>query len=70
MMTNARLRVLKSNLTRAKNSNDPVKILQVCSSALSEFSRDGYPDCWHLWERAKYDAEYELSRQNWRRTAY
>ena len=50
------LKAHKSALTRAKKIG-PEKVIEVCNLALKDFEENGYPDCWHLWEMAKYDAE-------------
>jgi hypothetical protein len=49
-------RRLKSNLTRALNSCDPVRVLAACLEARTHFQRDGYPDDWHCWQRAADEA--------------
>lgn len=48
---------LKSKLTRAKNTKDPDKITKACDEAFAVFEAKGYPDNWHMWERAKDDAQ-------------
>lgn len=50
------LPALKSKLTRAKNSGDPLQIIAVCDAALDLFQDQGYPDCWHRWEAARNSA--------------
>lgn len=63
-MDNATVRKHKSALTRAKKVS-PHKVVEVCTIALEDFEDNGFPDCWSLWERAKYDAEMEIKRNNW-----
>lgn len=65
MMNNATVKKHKAALTRAKKIS-PEKVIAVCDAALDDFEDNGYPDCWHDWTRAKYDAETEVLRQNWK----
>lgn len=60
MLTKQEFRNLKSALTRAKNSNDPYKLLSTASAALARFDEVGLPDNWHLWQCAKDDALWAL----------
>ena len=53
---------LKSKLTRAKNSGDPQKVLAAANEALAIFDEKAAPDNWHLWQRAKEDAEWAIQR--------
>ena len=53
---------LKAALTRAKNSNDPKKLLAAAQAGLARFEEAGYPDAWHRWESAKEDAIFALAR--------
>ena len=62
IITQKRFTALKSKLTRAMNSNDPFKLLQVANEALCIFEVEGFPDNWHLWDVAKHDAEWALRR--------
>jgi len=59
---------LKAALTRAYNSNDPVKLKKAAETALAFFEENGWPDNWALFERAKDDAEFALARE--RKTLY
>jgi hypothetical protein len=63
-LTQAELTKLRGNLTRAKNSKDPKKVIRVCDAALARFEEVGFPDCWSNWERAKQDAEFEIQRSS------
>lgn len=54
---------LKSRLTRAKNTKDPRKILAETQHALEIFERDGFPDAWHTWKIAAYDASLAIARE-------
>ncbi len=58
-MDNKTVRKHKSALTRAKKVS-PEKVIAVCDAALEDFEDNGYPDCWSLWERAKYDAQTQI----------
>ncbi|MCK9434340.1 MAG: hypothetical protein M0R32_05840 [Candidatus Cloacimonetes bacterium] len=51
----------KKALVRAKKSGSPNTIIDACNAALASFDQHGYPDQWHDWERAKYDAQMELN---------
>lgn len=64
MIDNATVRKYKSALTRAKKVG-PEKIVEICTNVLDDFEDNGFPDCWHLWLRAKEDAELEIRRKNW-----
>lgn len=49
---------LKAKLSRAKKTKDPDKVLAAVREAYAAFDRWGaWPDNWHLFERAKGDAE-------------
>ena len=50
------LPALKARLTRAAKTGDPRKVREEARRALALFDAQGYPDCWHLWERAYNDA--------------
>lgn len=63
MLSQTEYRSLKSKLTRAKNSKDPQKLLEVAEAALARFDEVGYPDSWHTWRVAAEDARYALARQ-------
>lgn len=46
----------KSALTRAINSGQPVRVLQVCRDAVREWNEIGaWPDDWSRWQRALDD---------------
>lgn len=47
---------LKSALTRARNSNDPKKLLAAANRGLEFFANNSYIDDWRIWENAKRDA--------------
>jgi hypothetical protein len=51
----------KSALTRAKKTNDPNKVIAACDAFFTDFDANGlpYPDDWHLFERAREDAELQ-----------
>lgn len=54
---------LKRRLTRAKNSEDPAKIIDEVLYAQAIFEEKGYPDSHFDWERAYDDAQIMLRRQ-------
>lgn len=58
-MDNSIVRKHKAALTRAKKVG-PEKVVEVCIIALDDFEDRGFPDCWHLWKMAKYDAETQI----------
>lgn len=53
---------LRRSLTLAKNSKDPMKVLDAVKKAFEKFDEYGYPDEWGVWQRAKSDAEFDLLR--------
>ena len=53
--------LLKSRLTRAKNTKDPHKVIAECNRALRIFEQKGYPDSWSNWERARDDAKFAIN---------
>jgi hypothetical protein len=56
---------LKAKLTKAQRAKDWAGVLKV-TDEFDELSRaTAYPDWWHLFERAREDAEYEQRRANW-----
>jgi len=61
-LTKAEYRSLKTKLTRAVNSKNDKKIIEVCKEALDIFEDKVAPDNWMNWQRAKEDAEYRLRR--------
>jgi hypothetical protein len=54
----------KSRLTRAINSGDHRRILDTVEETFAEWDAGdfAYPDDWHRWERARWDAEFALRR--------
>lgn len=58
---------LKGNLTRARNTGDPVKVVATCRDAFDVFEHFGHPDDWHRWLRAEQDAIEELRRDAYSR---
>jgi len=50
----------KKALSKAKKQG-PEAVLKAIGIAFVSFERHGYPDQWHDWERAKYDAQMELN---------
>lgn len=54
---------LKAALTRAKNSGDPQKVIDLVDRAFARFDEIGWPDNWHTFNIAREDARFELMRQ-------
>lgn len=47
----------KAALTRAIKSHDPEKVYAACREAVRVWNEiGGWPDCWHRWNIALYDA--------------
>lgn len=65
-MDNATVRKHKAALTRAKKVG-PRKVVEVCDIAFEDFQDNGYPDCWHIWNIAKQDAEMQIRHLEWDR---
>ncbi len=59
-LTKAEHRRLKSNLTRAINSDDPLKVIKACREARDIFSDCYWPDDWGRWSRAHESAVHQL----------
>lgn len=55
----------KGNLTRAKKSGDPHKVVAAVDAAFKDWDETGntYPDAWHTWKVAKEDAEHQIRHQ-------
>lgn len=53
-------RAVKSKLTRAKNTKDPVRILEACANARHAFEVYGWPDWWARVESMETDAYFAL----------
>lgn len=53
----------KTALTRAVNTGDPVKVLEVCEKVLEEWNGKAWPDDWHHWCVALTDAWFKFIRQ-------
>lgn len=66
MMDNATVRKHKTALTRAKKIG-PRRVVEICDIAFEDFEDNSYPDCWHLWKMAKYDAEMQIRHLEWDR---
>lgn len=58
-------RRLKSQLTRARNSKDPRKVLAAVESALTAWDGKAWPDDWHRWNIALGDAWQAHERSSW-----
>jgi hypothetical protein len=60
-LTNAQFRAAKAALTRAMNSGDPQRVIDHVAATFDRWDRDGvaYPDDWHRWQMAAYDARME-----------
>jgi hypothetical protein len=57
-ITNEEFRRLKSNLTRAKNSGDPARVLRTVEQAVEVFNTKIWPDDWAMWRVALEDAAW------------
>jgi len=55
-MDNATYRRQKGALTRAVNSGDPEKVRAAVLKAVAEWGTGPWPDAWHRWNMALYDA--------------
>lgn len=63
-LTRKQFSAAKSKLTRAVNSGDPQKVIDVVNATFAEWDAGdyAYPDDWHRWNVAKRDAETFLLR--------
>lgn len=52
----------KARLTVAVNSGDPVKVLAAVEKTLGEWEGLIWPDAWHRWSVALYDALLKYRR--------
>lgn len=57
-------RKLKSQLTRAKNTKEPVRVLMAVEAALTAWRGKAWPDQWHDWNRALGDAWNDYQRSD------
>ena len=55
-VTKAEFTRQKSRLTRAINSDNPVAVLKAVEETLEEWYGKAWPDAWHRWNIALYDA--------------
>ena len=55
---------LRSKLKKEVKNGNPRTIIAECMDAKRIFEEKGYPDCWHDWERAQSDAEFQLQREH------
>lgn len=54
---------LKRMLTCAQKSGDPQKVVEACKEAIKVWNEIGaWPDNWHTWNIALYDAAYADAR--------
>lgn len=58
-ITKAEYAKLKSSLTRAKNSGDPMKVLAAVEAAVAVFNEKIWPDDWAMWRISLEDAAQE-----------
>jgi hypothetical protein len=56
---------LRAKLTRAINSGESKKVLSAVEEAYAIFDKEGYPDDWSRWERAKEDFRAYKSDPYW-----
>lgn len=61
-LTAGQYRGAKSRLTRAQRSGNHQRVIDVVEETFAEWDAGdfAYPDDWHRWERARYDAEMAL----------
>lgn len=61
-LSKTQYRADKSRLTRAVNSGDHRKVIDVVADTFAAWEDGGYafPDDWHRWERASADAWHAL----------
>lgn len=52
----------KAGLTRAVNSGDPRKVTAEVARAYAEWDENAWPDDWHRWQRALFDAQGQILR--------
>lgn len=67
-VTQAEYRKAKSNLTRAINSKDPLKVIKTCRETHQAWEGKAWPDDWSRWANAHDDAIYQLQWESvsWR----
>jgi len=56
---------LRAKLTKAINSGEAKKVLSTVEEAYKIFEKEGYPDDWSRWERAKEDFRPYKSDPYW-----
>jgi hypothetical protein len=56
---------LRAKLTRVIKSGDAKKVLSAVEEAYEIFDKQGYPDDWSRWERAKEDFRSYKSDPYW-----
>ena len=77
-VTKAEFTRQKSRLTRAKNSGEPLAVLDAVEKTVEEWDGKAWPDDWARWARALDDAfftfrrtvddeEFEQHIERWRR---
>jgi hypothetical protein len=66
-LTKAEFSKAKAALTRAKNSGDARKVVDLVDQTFAAWDDAGvaWPDDWARWQRAKDDAELALAREAW-----
>jgi hypothetical protein len=66
-LTRAQFSACKSRLTRAIRSGNSQRVLAVVEETFAEWDAGdfAYPDDWHRWERARFDAEMALRRERY-----
>jgi hypothetical protein len=61
-LTAAQYRAAKARLTRAVNSGDTRRIIDTVEAQFAAWDEGNFafPDDWHRWERAAFDARHAL----------
>lgn len=63
-ISNAQYRAQKARLTKAKNSDDPKRVLEAVEKTLEEWDGKVWPDDWHRWSVALSDAFFAYDRSD------
>ena len=62
---NVTYRKQKAALTRAINSGNPHKVVEVVADAVAEWDGSAWPDDWHRWKVALRDARRRIDEMLW-----
>ncbi len=66
-LTKQQYRQARYRLTRAMNSGNLARVIAVVEETFAEWDAGdfAYPDDWHRWERARYDADHSMRLANY-----